>query len=151
MKTLTPQEVSRLLSAAQDTVYYPITYTAVNTGLRQAELLGLRWHDLDLDLAALSVSQVLYKRRGICQYKEPKSTYSRRRLDLSPSLASFLRQYKNRQEAEYLLLGKPPSEDDLVFSDANGSAMDPGTLTHNFARIAKEGDGTASQILLPEL
>jgi len=79
MKTLTPQEVSRLLNATQDTPYYPIIYTAVNTGLRQAELLGLRWRDLDLDLASLSVSQVLYKRRGICQFKEPKSAYSRRR------------------------------------------------------------------------
>jgi integrase len=138
MKTLTPQEVSMLLSAAQDTVYYPIIYTAVNTGLRQAELLGLRWHDLDLDLAALSVSQVLYKRRGICQYKEPKSTYSRRRLDLSPSLALFLRQYKNRQEAAYSLLGKPLREYDLVFGNANGNPMDPGTLTHNFTRIARK-------------
>ena len=72
MKTLTTQEVSRLLNAAQDTPYYPIIYTAVNTGLRQAELLGLRWHDLDLDLAALSVTQVLYKRRGVCQFKNLK-------------------------------------------------------------------------------
>jgi integrase len=137
MKTLIPQEVSRLLNATQDTVYYPIIYTAVNTGLRQAELLGLRWHDLDLDLATLSVTQVLYKRRGTCQFKEPKSAHSRRRLDLSPSLALFLRQYRNRREAEYLLLGKPLREDDLVFSNANGSPMDPGTLTHNFARIAR--------------
>jgi integrase len=138
MKTLTPQEVSRLLNATQDTLYYPIIYTAVNTGLRQAELLGLRWHDLDLDLAALSVTQVLYKRRGTCQFKEPKSTHSRRRLDLSPSLALFLRQYKIKREAEYLLLGKPLREYDLVFSNANGSSMDPGTLTHNFARIARK-------------
>lgn len=41
MKTLTPQEVATLLSVAKDTAYYPIIYTAVNTGLRQAELLGL--------------------------------------------------------------------------------------------------------------
>ena len=30
------------------------------------------------------------------------------------------------------------SEDDLVFSNANGSPMDTDTLTHNFARIAKK-------------
>jgi len=98
MKTLTPQEVSRLLNAAQNTPYNPIIFTAVNTGLRQAELLGLRWHDLDLDLAALSVTQVLHKRRGICQFKEPKSAHSRRRLDLPPSLALFLRRYRAERE-----------------------------------------------------
>jgi len=138
MKTLTPQEVARLLGVAKDTAYYPIIYAAVNTGWRQAELLGLRWRDLDLDLASLSVSQVLYKRRGICQFKEPKSEHSRRRLDISPSLALFLREYKVGREVEHLLLGKPLCEDDLVFSNFDGTPMDPGTLTHTFARIARK-------------
>ena len=138
MKTLMPQEVAVLLSDAKDTAYYSIIYTAVNTGLRQAELLGLRWRDLDLDLASLSVTQVLYKRRGVCQFKEPKSERSRRRLDLSPSLALFLRQYKAEREMECLLLEKPLGDDDLVFSKADGTATDPGTLTHNFARIARK-------------
>ena len=137
MNTLTPEEVARLFNIAKDTSYYPIIYTAVKTGLRQAELLGLRWRDLDLDLASLSVTQVLYKRKGICQFKEPKSRHSRRRLDLTPSLALFLRKYRTGRQAERLLLGKPLSEDDLVFGNINGNPMDPGTLTHNFARIAR--------------
>ena len=137
MKTLIPQEVSMLLNVAQDTHYYPIIHTAVKTGLRQAELLGLRWRDLDLDLVSLSVTQVLYKRRGICQFKEPKSAHSRRRLGLSPSLALFLREYRTERETECLLLGKLLSEDDLVFGNVDGIPIDPGTLTHNFARIAR--------------
>jgi len=137
MKTLIPQEVSILLNVAQDTHYYPIIHTAVKTGLRQAELLGLRWRDLDLDLVSLSVTQVLYKRRGICQFKEPKSAHSRRRLGLSPSLALFLREYRTERETECLLLGKLLSEDDLVFGNVDGIPIDPGTLTHNFARIAR--------------
>ena len=137
MKTLIPQEVSMLLNVAQDTHYYPIIHTAVKTGLRQAELLGLRWRDLDLDLVSLSVTQVLYKRRGICQFKEPKSEHSRRRLGLSPSLALFLREYRTERETECLLLGKLLSEDDLVFGNVDGTPIDPGTLTHNFARIAR--------------
>ena len=137
MKTLIPQEVSMLLNVAQDTHYYPIIHTAVKTGLRQAELLGLRWRDLDLDLVSLSVTQVLYKRRGICQFKEPKSEHSRRRLGLSPSLALFLREYRTERETECLLLGKLLSEDDLVFGNVDGTPMDPGTLTHTFARIAR--------------
>jgi integrase len=94
INTLTPEEVAWLLKAAKSTVYHPIIYTAVNTGLRQGELLGLMWHDVDLHLATLSVSRVLYKRKGACQFKEPKSEHSRRRLDLSSSLCVFLRQYR---------------------------------------------------------
>jgi len=137
MKILTPEEIARLFSVVEHTPYYPIIYTAVKTGLRQAELLGLRWRDLDLDLASLSVTQVLYKRRGICQFKEPKSAHSQRRLDWPPSLALFLWQYRIKREAECLLLGRPLSENDLVFTKANGSPRDPGTLTHSFARIAR--------------
>ncbi|GAI71620.1 unnamed protein product, partial [marine sediment metagenome] len=33
--------------------------------------------------------------------------------------------------------GKLLSEDDLVFGNVDGTPMDPGTLTHNFARIAR--------------
>lgn len=76
IKTLMPQEVAKLFNVAEGTTYYPVIYTAVKTGLRQAELLGLRWRDLDLDLASLSVTRVLYKRRGICQFKKPKSDHS---------------------------------------------------------------------------
>ena len=35
------------------------------------------------------------------------------------------------------MLGKVLSKDDLVFGKVDGTPMDPGTLTHNFARIAR--------------
>jgi len=44
---------------------------------------------------------------------------------------------RTERQTEYLLLGKPISEDDLVFSNIDGAPVDPGTLTHNFARIAQ--------------
>jgi integrase len=54
MRTLTPGEVETLFDTAKANYYYPVTYTAVSTGLRQAELLGLRWRDIDLDMLSLS-------------------------------------------------------------------------------------------------
>ncbi len=77
MRTLTPFEVQVFLDVAQYSYYYPVYYAAVSTGLRQAELLGLRWRDIDLDLLSISVCRVLYKRRGVCQFKEPKTSHSR--------------------------------------------------------------------------
>jgi len=145
MRTLIPSEVGKLLETARDSVFYPVIYTAINTGLRQAELLGLRWRDVDLDLAALSVNQVLYKRRGICIFKEPKSEHSRRRLDLSPSLALYLRKYRAQKEAEYAALGKTLGNDDLVFSRIDGTPIDHGTLTHHFAKIVKSAGLTRTR------
>ncbi|MFC2063423.1 tyrosine-type recombinase/integrase, partial [Chloroflexota bacterium] len=87
MRTLTPTEVGVLLDKSKSNHFYPLIYTAVSTGLRQAELLGLRWRDIDLDMLSLSVSQVLFKRKGVCTFKQPKTEHSRRRVALTPKLA----------------------------------------------------------------
>ncbi|MDP6783407.1 MAG: site-specific integrase [Dehalococcoidia bacterium] len=138
MRTLTPGEVLALLETAQDSYYYPIIYTAVSSGLRQAELLGLRWRDLDLDLLSISVSQVLYKRRGVCLFTEPKTAHSRRRVSMTPKLAIYLREYRAERESLYLELERSLTPDDLVFASVEGKPMDPGVLSHAFHRMAGE-------------
>jgi integrase len=137
MHNLTPSEVEVMLETAQDNYFYPVIYTAVSTGLRQAELLGLRWRDLDLDGLSISVSQVLYKRRGFCIFKQPKTSGSSRRVSMTPKLSCFLRDYRREREVLYLELGTVLSLDDLVFANIDGKPIDPSVLTHNFARIVK--------------
>jgi len=137
MRTLTPSEVEVLLENASSNQFYPIYYTAVSTGLRQAELLGLRWRDLDLDLLSISVSQVLYKRKGVCQFKEPKTSGSSRRIAMTPKLALFLKGYRREKEILDIELGMPLSLDDLVFSNIDGKPIDPSVLTHNLGRIVE--------------
>ena len=135
MRTLTPAEVEIMLTHAANNQFYPVYYTAVSTGLRQAELLGLRWRDVDLDGLSISVSQVLYKRGGVCIFKEPKTKGSSRRVDMTLKLALFLKQYKVQREVLYLERGKILGLDDLVFANDRGKPLDPCTITHNFARI----------------
>ena len=137
MRTLTPAEVEVLLNTAKGNRYYPVIYTAVSTGLRQGELLGLRWRDVDLDLLSISVSQVLYKRRGICQFNKPKTSHSRRRVSMTPKLALFLREYKLERERLYQQLGKELTLDSLVFANVEGKPIDPGVLYHEFTKIVK--------------
>ena len=137
MRTLTPWEVEVLFDALKDSTIYPATYTAVSTGLRQAELLGLRWRDIDLDMLSISVSQVLYRRRGICQFNEPKTSHSRRRVAMTPKLAVFLREYLAERESLYWHLGHPLTLDSLVFGNIEGEPLDPSMLSHEFARLAK--------------
>ena len=137
MRTLTPGELEVLLENASTNRFYPVIYTAVSTGLRQAELLGLMWRSIDLDYLSISVNQVLYKRRGVCQFNEPKTSHSRRRVSMTPKLALFIREYKLERECLYQQLGKELTVDSLVFANVEGKPLDPGVLTHNFARIAK--------------
>jgi len=138
MQTLTQSEVMGLLISTQDSYYYPVIYTAVSTGLRQAELLGLRWRDIDMgDKPSISVNRVLYKRRGLCEFREPKTNHSRRYVSMTPKLAVYLREYKTDRESLNLHLGRLLNLDDLVFASVEGKPIDPGVLSHNFARIVK--------------
>jgi len=138
MRTLTPEELEGLLEVASSNRFYPVIYTAVSTGLRQAELLGLRWRDIDLDLQSISVCQVLYKHRGICEFKEPKTSHSKRRVSMTAKLADYLSEYKGERESLSLHLGRLLKPDDLVFSNGEGKPIDPYVLSHNFARIVKQ-------------
>jgi integrase len=137
MRTLTPEEVQILLETAANSHYYPIIYTAINTGLRQAELLGLRWRDIDLDLRSISVCHVLYKAHGLCEFKEPKTEHSRRRVSTTVKLADYFNEYKGEQESLFLHLGRLLRPDDLVFSNAEGEPVDPYSLSHASAKTAK--------------
>jgi len=138
MKTLTKWEASIFLEAASSSPYYPVYYAAISTGLRQAELCGLRWRDLDLDELSISVSQVLYKRRGVCEVRPPKTSHSRRQIKLTPKLALFLREYRAEKETLYWrVAGKPLPLDSLVFGFLD-KPCDPSMLSHNFAIIAKK-------------
>lgn len=136
MSTLSAFEVSMLLESAQASDYYPVIYTAISTGLRRNELLALRWRDIDLDMLAISVSRTLYKGKGRIEFKEPKTSHSRRRVAMTPKLALYLREYKAERESLYLHLGAPLTLDDLVFTNAkHNGPIDPSVLTHTFGRI----------------
>ena len=137
---LNPPEVDQLLVAAQahGAPYYELIYTAIYTGMRRGELLGLKWHEVDLDMATLSVVRTLQRVRGEFILKEPKTSRSRRDIALTPDLAILLRGYKRHQEEQRTLLGLPFDDMDLVFAHADGSPLDPGTVSHTSKKIVKK-------------
>jgi integrase len=51
---------------------------AVYLGLRRAEVLGLRWRDVDLDAGWLQVTQTLQRIEGQLRFLPPKTRHSRR-------------------------------------------------------------------------
>ena len=133
---LSPVDIDRLVDAFEGTDYYALVYTALYTGMRRGELLGLRWCDVDLPLATISVTQSLQRLYGgEFSVREPKSAHSRRLIPMPPSLAVLLRRHNEHEEQRKELLGMTASPTDLVFSRYDGHPLDPSTVSHNFGDI----------------
>lgn len=64
MRTLSADETRRLLEAARGDKLEAIYVLAVTTGMRQGELLALKWQDIDLETATISVRRTLTRTDG---------------------------------------------------------------------------------------
>jgi len=139
MKTFDEEGLRTFLDAVRDTPYYHLFYLSLFTGLRPSELLALRWDDADLDLGHLYVSRGLTRTRGQRSVvRTPKSPKGRRMVALPPSAALILREHKESQSAQRLLLGLPLlNGSNPVFSRMAGSPMMPDTVTHAWRRLAR--------------
>jgi integrase len=113
---------------------------ALAVGLRQGEALGLRWHDLDLDAATLTVRYQVQRIDGEWQFTEPKSKRSRRKLALPTFVVVALRAHRTRQLEERLAAGASWQDWNLVFPSAVGTPYDGTNVTHEFqTRLAAAG------------
>lgn len=83
-------EIGKLIAATTPT-YRPIISTALFSGLRLMELLGLRWQDVDFANGYLHVRSQLGRSRNL---KGLKSAAGERDVVLFPELASMLREHK---------------------------------------------------------
>ncbi len=144
MSTLAPEDIPKFLEAAAETPYYAVFYTLLYTGMRRGEALALRWKNVDLGLPSLSVLgsisvvETVYKLNGEYVIKEPKTPHSQRQIALPPSLTLVLGQHRAEQKAQRDLLGKPLTENDLVFSHPDGTPLCPSTISHAFANIIRK-------------
>jgi integrase len=126
MDTPNVHAINRLLGEARGTEYYEALHTAFYTGLRRGELLALRWRDVDLVMATLSVSRSVYRARGgQSLYQDTKTPKGRRMIDLPSESVLVLRSLRERQEADGALLGYEVATHSPVFRYRDGSPILP--------------------------
>lgn len=128
MRPFTPEEVQRLLRAAEGDRLEAFYTLMIHTGLRLGEALALHWADVDLDGAhpALSIKYTLYHprgKRGEYILSEPKTAKSRRRIDLNHTTIEALRRHRVRQLEERLALGEAWIDGDFVFTRFDGEPL----------------------------
>lgn len=93
---------------------------AVTTGMREAEMLGLTWEDVDLNVTpTVTVRHTLQRVEGEWQLRPPKTDKSRRVIPLPPVTVAALHSHRQRQMAERMAAGAP-GKDGLVFTTVRG-------------------------------
>ena len=119
---------------------------AITTGMRQGEMLGLQWPDIDLDCGKLTIFRSLHRTRrprdenNPCAwfiFRHPKSVGSRRTIEIPPVTVEALRRHKQMQDRARLLAGPSWKDQKLVFSTKTGTPMDTSNIFHRFQQTLR--------------
>jgi integrase len=150
-RALSPAQVRALLDAASGERNEALYVVALHAGLRQGELLGLRWDDVDLEEGRLSVRRSLKVTDHGPGIGPPKNKASRRAVPLNKTAVAALRAHKARQNEE--ILAAPVWRDSgLVFPNRVGGPMDHNNLYYReykplLKRAGLEGKGFTFHVL----
>ncbi len=129
MEIWTVPQVQQFLAVAAQSSYGPVYMTILHTSLRRGEVLGLRWCDVDLTRATITINQTIGLVGGHTTVNAtPKNKSSNRTIPIDPLLVDALRAQRATRPAPQL------DGSDLVFHTRNGTAIHPCNLMRDFDR-----------------
>ena len=133
----TSLELRQFLKAVRNERLYPLWLTLAMTGLRRGEALALRWSDVDLERARLSVRRSLVPINGTVEVHEPKTSRGRRLVALDPFTVSVVRAWCRRQKEERLEWGPAWTDSGLAFTRPDGKLIHPERVSKAFRAAVK--------------
>lgn len=117
-----PVEARRFLAAVEGHPLQALFVLAVTTGMRQGELLALRWRDIDWSALRVAVGHTLVRLDGRWWLGDPKAS-GQRAIDVTAPTIEVLRAHRAGSAERMLAVGHALSEDDLVFCDDAGQPL----------------------------
>jgi integrase len=137
MQVWTPEQLRAFLAHARQDRLYALWLLVATTGMRRAELAGLRWVDVDLDAARLSPRRPRVVVDYAVHESEPKTRMGKRSLALDPATVATLREHEARQDQERADVGPGWRDSGLVFTQPDGAPFHPDLITDWFRRLAR--------------
>jgi len=135
MRTLTEDEVRRLLTVTKGTRHHSLWVFLVTTGVRLGEALALKWSDVDLAEGGATIQRSLQHLRDVGPvFVEPKSNRGRRTVPLPKETLEVLTAHRRDLDRERRRAGEHWQENDLVFPSPTGRPRDMAYLSFTFHR-----------------
>lgn len=136
-RALTQDEVSRLIQVANSTPWAHFFTLALTTGARRGELAALKWSDVDLDDATVTIHSSLSQTRNGVTVKSTKTEHVRI-VPLSRLGIRSLRAQRAAQAQEKLRAGAAYDDSGFVFANPLGGHLIPVSISNAFNRIARD-------------
>lgn len=137
-KVFSPDQARAFLDAVKGSRLEAAFTTAVAVGLRQGEILGLKWSDVDLETGQLTVRASLQRVDKKLIQVEPKSVRSRRRIQLPAVCVESLTRHKLDQDlVRRKWAGSQWRETGYVFTTRIGTPMDARELLREYYAITR--------------
>ena len=138
VRTLSQEEVRRLLQSVSEPRLRAFLTLAVTTGMRQGELLGLMWTDVSFKNRSIAVrSNRAYTETGYA-ISQVKTKHSRRLIKLSDMAIQALYEHQQAQHELSFLLGGSWSDNGLVFTNDHGGLWNHVNVRLAFDRVLRE-------------
>ncbi|PFK49394.1 site-specific integrase [Bacillus thuringiensis] len=131
------QEVQLFLKVTQDSRYSIVFHMALVTGMRQGELLGVRWKDVDLEKGHLIISQTL-SHDGKTFLLGGKTKSSLRKILLPASTVAKLKKHRAVVLKEKLSQGEEYQDNDLVMCTPSGMPINPANIRRSLNALIKK-------------
>lgn len=145
----TLEEQWKFVNAIKGHELEALFFTALNTGLRQGELLALTWDDVNLDKGSVSVNKTVksvaevnesgrYKAEIMIQ--TPKSKKGKRDVKIPKRLIILFKQHKKKQLENKIGLAGGYYDNNLVFSNSYGKHLDASNVRKKFKKLLKDNN-----------
>lgn len=118
--------------------------TALGTGLRLGELLGLKWSDINFDTGVITVSRNLSRAKNKITGKYeiieqiPKTKNSYREVPIPANILNKLKEHKKLQNKQRLFVGESYIHNNYIFTDDIGKPIDDKRPGRNLKSILKK-------------
>jgi integrase len=133
MKVYNTDQVNQMLLAAQDDPYQALYHLALVTGMRQSELLGLKWGDVDIHRGFVKVERQLKRSyQGMDYFTQTKTSNGKRVIQIGIQTIQKLQDHYGLQQWIKGKAGKYWVENDLVFPSSIGTPLNHANLYRRF-------------------
>ena len=134
------EDVNAFVDSARGHIHFIGFYLAIFTGMRQGEILGLKWDCVDFDNKKIYVHRSIKRVGSGGELKDLKNNSSYRSITMSETLMRELKKHKSEQNEFKMRYRKDYDDQDFVVATKLGTFVLPSNIARAFRLIRNKLD-----------